>query len=698
MNIGGENSRSASGWSGIVAAGALICMAVPCCAESYKHWEFSRYNDRQGWTVSPNALGVVMGGGLWVALNPKESDPSKIAAPMYQDHGDGGAYYDPGTEILSPRNLNIMTASGRQIHVRVKLLNLSPATDLFLRWRTREQARGWGEADGLRKSFVDTPQSKHCALKSDLKKWQEIVCFVDMRWRGVIDQVELYSPLAIRGDIWISSIEVVTGAMEPIRERPDVSSASVVPKINLPGISQLGFAAAFKALDECLIVDVPIYGFTHPFMGAGGLYNSSGWWVLDSSVTVAGAKWANEGFAEGVLEGFHDVQAENPDGRIDESGLSVARGQVGDVSQPPLFFQVAYDVARRTSDIQLRVRIYQTMKQYLDWWLSPAKRDGRTGLISGVVDETFGEPEYDSRGIFPQSVAPVGLNVDVAVGAARTAQLAADLGKEEESQIYHRAFLELTRAINDILWDESDGVYYSYDLQHHHLRKRLLVTTFDPLRLAIAPASRRERLLKRLVDPHQFNWGKVPLTSLAMTDPGYVEREGLAGDQAWNGEVEIYRNMDVVTGLEDSGRPDLAAELNWATVKGFYPNYGEYLLPSSGESGGVRGFGVSASLTIEAIVEHLFGIDFDRTHQKLRIEPHVPKALYGREIALKDLILPTGGDTRLSVRIKQSGNGIARIVVNTSGVVPELSLEVTLPGAASKVVVPMARVMTFRFP
>src|SRR5687767_11633869 len=128
------------------------------------------------------------------------------------------------------------------------------------------------------------------------------------------------------------------------------------------------------------------------------------------------------------MKGFHAAQSENPDGRID-AAIAHIHGQPGEISQIPVFFEVAYDVARRTNDAQLRKQIYQTMRRYLDWWLSPVKRDARTGLISGTWDEAFGDADYPF--IVPQSVAPVDLNVAVAVGAERTAELAAALGKIE---------------------------------------------------------------------------------------------------------------------------------------------------------------------------------------------------------------------------------------------------------------------------
>jgi hypothetical protein len=687
------------GAAAVVAAVLCLLVLVPCQAESVKRWDFDGSGDREGWTVSDGALGVVMGGSLWVALNPKERDPAAIATTAYQAFGEdfnsrSSVEADTGVEVMSPRGVDVSTPEVQQVQVRMRVLNLSPATDLFLRWRTKQQTEGWG----TREKFSLIPaQSRRCALSSDLKRWQEVTCYVDKQWHGVIDQIAIYIPQAIRGDIWLDSVEIVVGPAEPARVRPDVASDAVVPKVALPGISQAGFAEAFKVLDRCLIVDVPLEGFTHPFMSAGGYYNPR-WFPLDTSLTLSGAKWVNQRFAEGVMRGFHDVQTENPDGRFDISGSSAVRGQVADTSQVPAFFEVAYDVARRTNDLQLRGEIYQTMQRYLDWWLSPVKRDSRTGLISGVFEEAFGEPELPRYGMRLQSVAPVALNVAVAVGAARTADLAAELGKEGDSKKYRQVFDELSRAINGILWDEQDGVYYSYDLREHHARKHLMVSTFDPLRLGMAPPTRRDRLLKRLLDPDQFNWGKRPLTGWAMTDPGYEEWKGENASRAWFGDIWTLSNMQVVTGLEESGHPDLAAELNWATIKAFHMHYREFLLPSSGEGRGGEDNGLSASQYVAAIVEHLFGVDFDRAHKWLRIEPHVPQALYGQTIVLESLILPTEGDTRLSLRIKQSALGSAEVGVDITGPLPLGSLEIALPGSARKVVAPTQHSMTAVFP
>jgi Trehalase len=682
-----------------IAVLALFLHAPNGGAQSVLRWDFDKVDDSEGWEVRPDARGVVMGGALWLTL----ITTPKITARPYEGFGDSlrfdGISNPSGNLISSPHGLGISAAEATQVRLRV--LNLSPVTDFYLMWRARGGDWGFDQDDGSDQGDVFASlkaprQSKRCTLQPDLKQWQEVTCVMDRHWQGVIDQIaiRLSEFSLLRGDLWIDWLEISRGPTQPRRPRPDVASVRVVPKIIIPGISQAGFADAFKVLDEALVVDVPVDGFTYPVMGAGGYYGEH-WFALDSSIAVTGAQWVNQSFAEGVMRGFRAVQEQNVDGRIDMSGVS--RGNpVGDLSQTPRFFEVAYDVARRTNDSALRTEIYDTMRRYLDWWLSPVKRDQNTGLIVASCEDcdTLGElPDWTA----PPFVAPVDLNVAVASGAERMARLAAVIGKPEDARRYRQVFQELSRAINAKLWNEMDGVYYNYDLTGGHPRPHLIVSTFDPLRHNIASPAQRDRLIEKLVDPREFNWGEFPLTSMAKGDSAYVEAKGNYTLSAWNGDVWTYRNMEVINGLEESGRPDLAAELNWATIKEFHNNYHEFLLPSTGAGAGTDRYTWSASQYIGAIIEHLFGVDFDALNHQVRVAPHLPKALYGQDVALDNLILPTGPDTRLSVHVNQSSQTAATVHINVSGMLPEGDLLVSLPGTAKETRVSMRRSYTAKF-
>jgi hypothetical protein len=239
-----------------------------------------------------------------------------------------------------------------------------------------------------------------------------------------------------------------------------------------------------------------------------------------------------------------------------------------------------------------------------------------------------------------------------------------------------------------------------YDLHAARRVPRLSLSTFYPLRLNIAPTANRDRLITRLLDPTQFNWGKIPLTTLDMKEADYKATIQQTPDSHYNftGDVWALTNMPVIDGLRESGRPDLAAELNWATIKAFNANYRETLLPFSGQGIGAKRYGESASLYIRSVIENLFGIDFDAIKKRITITPLVPKALYGKSLSLKDVILPTGGGTRLSVEIKQSSATNATIIVDINGLLPDDTLHVALPGTAKQIEGTVTPHLVVRFP
>ncbi len=616
-------------------------------------WEFNNWNDSEGWTIPESMNGGIMGGAIWLMIHP-ELEKLKPVSWKQQVWGPNLKY-----DLESPKGLAIPAVKVNKILIRVR--NLSPETDGYVVWRTEKNP----ETDAGRARFTMQP---------DCNEWQEVICHMDGSWKGIINQIRIRpAQLWWRGDIWIDRIAITLGDPKPNLPRPDVCSDRVVPLIDLPGISQQDFQDAFHVLDECLVVDVPMRGFNYPFMAPGGAYGEN-WWQLDGSLNVAGAKWVNQKHVEDVMRGFAEVQAQNPDGRIDLWGGSPMRGQVADVSSIPRYFEAAFDVARRTGDTSLQDLIYQTMENYLRYWFSPVKRDKKTGLITAVFEETLSEPHTN-----PGIVAPVDLNIAVAIGCYNTSRLAEHLCKKSESRQFAQRFDRLCQSINRYLWNEEQGIYYNYNIREDRQHRRLLCTTFDPMQFGIAPAERIERLLNKLLNPALFYWNSRPVTTIARTEPDFIEATGPYDGSAWFGDIWTMRNMPIIAGLEDAGRHDLAAELSWSTIKTFNSNYCEYVVPSTGSGEGVQRYGWTASQYVQAIIEHLFGIDYDRLKKRLRIVPHIPDKLKNQKISINNLIIPAEHDVRLHLTIDQTSMEQVTIDIKISGSLPKVDLEVFLP-------------------
>ena len=643
-------------FSGIFSTMDRVCstgISLKDTINSGCSWEFNNWNDGEGWVIPESLNGGIMGGAIWLMIHPELAN-LKPASWKQQVWGP-----NLKVDLESPKGLAIPAVKVNKILMHIR--NLSPETDGFVFWRTEENP----EVDAGRVRFTMQP---------DCKDWQEVICHMEGLWKGIINQIRIRpAQLWWRGDIWIDRIAITKSSPKPDIPRPDVCSDKVVPRINLPGISQQDFQDAFKVLDECLVVDVPMRGFNYPFMAPGGAYGEN-WWQLDGSLNVAGAKWVNQKHVEDVMRGFAEVQAQNPDGRIDLWGGSPVRGQVADVSSIPRYFEAAFDVARRTGDTSLQEVIFQTMKNYLRYWFSPIKRDKETGLITAVFEETFSEP-HENSGI----IAPVDLNIAVAIGCYNTSQLAEHLCKKSESKQFTQKFEQLCQSLNRYLWNEEQGIYYNYNIREGRQNRRLLCTTFDPMQFGIAPAERIERLLIKLLNPAFFNWNSRPVTSIARTEPDYMEATGPYDGSAWFGDIWTMRNMPIIAGLEDAGRHDLAAELNWSTIKTFNSNYCEYVVPSTGSGEGVQRYGWTASQYIQAVIEHLFGVDYDRLQKRLRIVPHVPDELKDQKISISNLIIPDEKEVLLHLMIDQTSIAQVTIDINISGPLPMIDLEVFLP-------------------
>jgi hypothetical protein len=668
-------------------AALMTSVLWPLTCNAQIRWDFNQNGRQEGWTIPDQWRGVVMGGSLWLTLSPKETDPQEIASFRYQNFGDTWKQRIDRPDVgdllmLSPADLNLNATDVTQVKMRV--LNLSSLTDFSLAWKTKED--GWGARQ--ESSWLIPPQSRRCTMKPDLKQWQELTCHIDRRWSGHIDQIELLSAQRwLRGDVWIDWIEIGNGPPETPVPRPDVGSPVVTPRINIPGLSQLSWADAFKVMDENLTVDVPYLGFNYPFLLPGVEARNGGWWLGDDSRHVEGLKWANERVAEDMMRGFAELQAQNPDGRIDLMGEHGIRGQVGEVSQFPFFFETAYHMLLRTSDVQLRASIYDSMQKYLEWWLSPVKRDGTTGLIAGVYEEgTDTEQLANPFSIETLSVAQVDTNVAVAVGAARTADAAAVLLKSNDERRYRAAFSSLTGAVNKYLWNEELGAYQNFDLVQHKLRSDQLASMFYPMRLAIAPASRKTRLLEHLLDPSQFSWGRYPLPIISMRD------NSPRSDYKAYTDTITFVPPYVVTALLEIGEPKLAAELNWQFIKEFHGKYRESIAPSTGEPDGIHRFTNAATEQITAVIDRLFGVDCDIARKRLTIAPLIPKELYGQDLSIENVILPNNEHTRMSLHIRQTDAEHASVLVKIEGPLPQGTLRIFVPGTGKTIFRPLSRV------
>jgi len=134
------------------------------------------------------------------------------------------------------------------------------------------------------------------------------------------------------------------------------------------------------------------------------------------------------------------------------------------------------------------------------------------GLVWSTFEESFSGPSHmlGEKGFsrdWAATIAATDTNIAVAVGAYDVAALAEVLGDADDAGRYRAIFAALSDSINRYLWNEQT-VLITITILRKALSNGLSVTTFNALRLQIAPKPRRERLFRKLLDSKQFNWGK----------------------------------------------------------------------------------------------------------------------------------------------------------------------------------------------
>ena len=274
------------------------------------------------------------------------------------------------------------------------------------------------------------------------------------------------------------------------------------------------------------------------------------------------------------------------------------------------------------------------LKKYINWWYK-ARFDNKTGLLTSVFEETF-IPYLGSA----MEYAAVDTNVEIYVGLIYTAKIADRLNMEIDAAELRVKAEKLKLAINTYLWNEEKGAYYPYDIRIGKQIDCLMASTFYPLRMKIASAEQKNKLITLLTNDEHFNWNTIPLTSVSKKDPLFQTTIGYyQGNASWSGNVWTLINEMVVRGLMDSDEKALAAELALKTVYAFNNNYTEFINPFDGSGHGVLKYAWTASQYLELLIEVIFGIRSNITKEEICISPNLTDELKKQRLSIKGVMV-----------------------------------------------------------
>jgi hypothetical protein len=219
---------------------------------------------------------------------------------------------------------------------------------------------------------------------------------------------------------------------------------------------------------------------------------------------------------------------------------------------PPLFAWAALRVADAGAGDALLAELYPALQaQYGFWWDRLQVQDSR--LFRGGF---MGMDNLPGRTIHAQADASGWM----AMFARDLAEIATRLGLEEDAAAYLAQREEIAAAVNERLWDETDGFYFDTTDRAGTLLHVPSYSGLVPLIAGIVPPDRAERLLAQVRDPDAF-LGPAGIRSLSAAHDLY--QPGLAGkgvNSNWRGPVWVPLNLLLIDAIAPLD-PALAADV-----------------------------------------------------------------------------------------------------------------------------------------
>ncbi|MFO0920184.1 MAG: trehalase family glycosidase [Candidatus Saccharimonadales bacterium] len=155
--------------------------------------------------------------------------------------------------------------------------------------------------------------------------------------------------------------------------------------------------------------------------------------------------------------------------------------------------------------------------------------------------------------------------------------------------------IERSKTAYDQLWDQYSNQYYSREFVTHKLIKIPSIATLMPLYSGVISKERAEKLVKLILDEHQFGTN-YPVPTVPLSSEWFKART------YWQGPTWINTNWLIIDGLERYGYREYAEAIRESTIEmveksGFY----EYFSPIDGSPAGIADFSWSAALIIDML-------------------------------------------------------------------------------------------------
>ncbi|MFA6457599.1 MAG: trehalase family glycosidase [Bacteroidota bacterium] len=209
---------------------------------------------------------------------------------------------------------------------------------------------------------------------------------------------------------------------------------------------------------------------------------------------------------------------------------------------PPLFAWAEVESYKVTGDKSRFASVLPVLKKYAEWLGKNRKKENtkhglywNTGLGSGMDNIPL------------QGSGWVDMSSQMVLFYRNLSFMCGEVGQKEESVAFDRMANGIAERINQWMWNETDGFYYTVNDAGEQLKVKT-VGGFWPMLAGIADVKQARRLMAHLQDPKSF-WRPIPFPSLAAN-----EKEYRPDGQYWLGSVWAPTNVMIIKGLEQFGQ------------------------------------------------------------------------------------------------------------------------------------------------
>ncbi|MEW6196368.1 MAG: trehalase family glycosidase [Bacteroidota bacterium] len=308
--------------------------------------------------------------------------------------------------------------------------------------------------------------------------------------------------------------------------------------------------------------------------------------VLHESLSMLAYAYLDPQSAQGSQYVYMEQQRDDgliayrhgPRGLQDYPHFSKVLGKDMSTTSAPFFSWINWEIYKVSRDKKFLEDAYKSGVRYTNWLIANRDLDkdgtfewGPYGIIENVRDwynavfQVSAERYLDiDKEDISDELECLDLTLMIVKEMRSLSGIANELGLNEESIKWKDKTDQISRLVNERMWDEEKQFYFSINKEDHTFKfltrdlRREEIIGFLALWAEVAPKERAEKLLKKLLDTRKF-WRKYGIPTLAADDGWYTPYVDYCCK--WNGPVWLLWNYMVLDGLKKYGYNEIANQL-----------------------------------------------------------------------------------------------------------------------------------------